>query len=381
MHKPHNSISSIITKYFEVSLKSTDFAELYEQTILHFAGGSTAFEYQKWLHCKMHLAYDTGGKPLSGKDFRLKLDALGYCILNIKLFVQHVLGTRGALSNETLARKIAREFEIDPTDARRIHKLLTRRSFRGVLSKTKVNHVPMSLREVELLWEHEVHPHVVKKARIVAHKRLRFLAKSQNVELSSFVDDLIGGAIRAYYKCLPTTKGISYILNYVKRSVENYALNIIESDTTEKRGRLICTGLDASGVRQFSMLVTSSSQMRQSVDGDGNSIDVMDLIGDGGRHVEQTEAAVLVRQLMRTVKEGSKGSTYLSLLLGEPDQRFTAWLRAKRAIPKDQDNTDLEYLVSHDAHHRLIAEFLSVEPERARRFMQKMRARASGHLN
>lgn len=368
-----DSISKLISVHFKLGLNDKEFQEIFKATMLHFSGVVKAFEFQKWLkpYCEKHSRRaNSSGKPLSGKDFRLILDESGYCLLNVNMFAKHYANTRAMTDDKRYT--LAKTFKISKCDYANFCAALTDKSFKQKLMahcKTEggVSKL-LSLENVDIIWSH-IHTPVLKYIHFMIRTKLHFICKSQNIERADFVNDLHIASIKAFYKKVNAGYSLAHLQNSVKLSVHNRAINIIEENTTQKRGRLINVGVDGRGIRQFSLLAMSANQIGV----EDTDAFLEQASNDFGQQQEHQELRLSVEQLINTVN--STGTQFITLLMGVFDPAFTAWLRLNKKCGKLQDNTDVQLSTSPEAFTQLVSSYLQVKSTKADLFINSLRTK------
>jgi len=211
---------------------------------------------------------------------------------------------------------------------------------------------------------HLVYEQVIKYVKAITYRKLRFIAKSTNVELSDIHSELLFKVVQSYYKMYPTDKPFNHVVNYLCRVVHNHAMNFISSSTSLKRGRLVNLGL---GTKEdiFALTVVSENQLNTNVcDGEEIGYDQM----AGTNPILQFELEFSVSQLLDKYKSKTKKYRMLTLLMGTPDNQFVEWLRARKHLKAQESNTDLQ-IREPDRYRELVISFLGVSRKGANVFL------------
>jgi hypothetical protein len=327
-----------------------------------------AFRYQDEIKvfCK--------GTGMSAKQFRLKLHESRYLSLSLKLFLFRIARYRSVTLE--MVKELCAELKIKVIDAKRMlqvwnqHPLFRKR----MKAEAKAVHKSQTylLTESGLnLFFNEIYPDVYKKIKFLAYKKLRFIAKSSNVELRDLENELLSKVVQAYYMMVPITKTELHVINYLKRVAHNHAMNIIKAETSLKKGRLVSVGTDKEQNRVFSLLMVSENQMALPVDGSDASYD--EVHGDTSNNLEKFELEFSVSEILSRLQQTSKKYRFLKLLMGHEDSEFTTWLQARKIATRSEDNVDVQLKLTTTEFNKLLSQFLNVAEDKVNAFILKLR--------
>jgi hypothetical protein len=212
---------------------------------------------------------------------------------------------------------------------------------------------------------------LMKHIRQKTFRKLRFLVKAENTEFSDFYGELLYKAIKTYYLMVPTTKTPAHVLNYLRTTCTNHALNIIGAKTSNKRRRMSNAGSDGFGGNNFSLTCVSENQLA-SADGEeamsyegtlnsSNQADSSKFISD--LNFER----VIVQQGKSPLRRRA-----IQIISGQEDSRFTRYLRAREFIRPEEDCTDYVTRTKHENVVTYLADHLGVPKKRLDKFLKKV---------
>lgn len=364
----HSSLAHMICRSFGVEVDSEDFLVLYSQSISYLTKGISAFQFQYIIkpYCK--------GTGYSAKTFRLKLHESRYLCLNLKLFLLRIARLKSVTIS--LVKELASELHIKVIDAKRMLQVWQQHPIFRKRMKAESRSIPKDqlylLTEKGLnLFFSEVYADVYRYIRFLTYRKLRFIAKSSNVELTDLHNDLLSKVVQAFYALVPIEKTTAHVINYLKRVAHNHAMNIIKTETSLKRGRLVNVGTDKDNARVFSLLMVSENQMALPADGDTSSYD--EIHGGTSNNLEKFELEFSVSEILSKLQQRSKKYRFLQILMGHEDTEFTAWLQVRKIATKSEDNVDVQMKLSAADFNKLLSEFLNVTESKVNSFISKLR--------
>lgn len=349
-----------------VAADSDDHVYAYAESLLYIAGAASAFAYQRLIK-----KYCTA---VSAKKYRLALQGDRYTNLILKLYMLRLVVCK--IRREDKAKELASQLSVSDADASVIWLLYKTNSW---FRKELVASARTLSSKTETLCQHgvqrtfnRVFPSVHKYIKHIVYKKLRFLVKSTNTDFQDFHQDLSAKVSQAFYSLVPIEHTDAYITNYLKRAAHNHAINIIKSETTQKRGRLINVGVDSRNAQQFSLLCVSENQMAPVLDADGNPLSPD--AADESACAEKFELRFSIGEILSKVQKQTKKYRFLTLLLGEEDTHFTQWLRQNKLCNTTEDNVDVQTRETPSAYTSYIARFLQVSRNKVETFFQKLRS-------
>ncbi len=365
MKTPKGSLCRLIKSKFGFDPSSNEFYAVFAHTLSYLTRGISYAEYQERLKPFCH------DQDFSAKDFRLVLHATEYFGLRIKLYVFRLGKQRRSLKAQ--AKAFAAEYGLFNCDAIRIFRFWNeQRRFRTRIKKlVRPYHADIHLNlDVLKMAMNEVLKPVNKKIKSFTYKKLRFICKSQNIELADLHAELQIKAVNAYHKLMPCTMEPMHVVNYLKRAVHNAGVNLIGLNTSQKAGRLVNN--DATGEKRdsFSLLVVSENQMRITADSDPVSYEEL----AGHNPIERFEIEHSVGKLVSSVKAGGKKHRFLTILMGDDDHEFTEWLQVNRYATNKESNSDLQERIDPTRFNILVGRFLRVSGEKINTFLSKLKS-------
>lgn len=367
---PKGSLTFLVTDSFGISKTSEDFEHIYGYTVSYLSKGTSAFEYQDLIrpYCV--------GKDFSAKDFRLRLHNTQYLSLTLKLFLLSLGKTRSIEADDAMA--VASSMGVYKCDARRLFAIWESYSpFRSRIKKM-VREIPADKRDllddVELVhYFNQCYPDVYRYVKYITYKKLRFLAKSSNLELSDLHSELMSKVLQTFYMMVPMVLADAHVINYLKRSAHNQAINMIKMGTTQKRGRLINVDGDKTGSKGNSLLVVSENQMRLTADMQEVSYDELQIDGEKENSMQRFELEFSVAEILTKMQLRTKKYRVLKILMGTEDPEFTSWLQAKGLCSSSDDNVDVQNKRSVKEFNQFLSEFLHVSETKLNVFLFKLR--------
>lgn len=368
MKAPKGSLARLIRTQFCVELDSSEFYEVLAHTLSYLTKGISYSVYQERLKpfCRK--------KDFSAKDFRLMLHEKEYLGLSVKLFIYRLGKLRSASRDD--ARALQEEYKLFVADAKMIYRFWTeQRKFRVRIKKmvAKFDSATHLNREVLRNALGVVFAPVQKYIKRKAYKKLRFICRSQNLDLADLQADLTIKAMNAYYKLMPCRLEPLHVVNYLKRSVHNAAINIIHANTSQKAGRLV-NERTSQGNDAFSLVVVSENQMQLSAERDPVSYEELAAVDP----ISQVEIQHSISKLVSNVPVGGKKHRFLTILMGVEDSGFTEWLRTGGYCTARETNAELQGRVDSTRFNILLGRFLRVDERRVDRFISTLRTSLGG---
>lgn len=363
------SLSELITNSFKIATGTSKFLEIFHGTVSYLTGRYSAFEYQHFLKPFI-------GKELafSAKDFRLSLHKSYYLCLSIKMFIFHI----GLKENADRVHKIASSFKIKPRDFRYISRMWETSTRLRAHVKRVLKEIPkdmLHLLDVSKLeaFFNSIFVSLVKYTKSITYTKLRFISSSSNCELTDLHNDILLKVANSFYSLLPLRLTEAHIVNYLKRCIHHCAMNIIESETTQKRGRLVNTGLDSNKQRQFSMLVVSENQIRaKSASGsqfvDDTEVSYLDLNTED-HQISRFELEFSVSEILTRYQRCTKKYRVLCILMGQEDAGFTEFLRCNNKCSDADDNVDVQTKISTTEFNKLLSKYFRIRETTLNVFM------------
>ena len=310
----------------------------------------------------------------SAKTFRLHVVGSSYNLLNIKFMALNLCLRPPTPEN---IMELSNTFGVGKNDAVLLRKCFLDKKWRAAMRKsdrvkaiTKANIDEAAMDEVKIEIT-EMYSDLMRHIKSVCYTRLRFLIKAENCEAADFHSDMMYKAMRAYYMMVPTKKTKAHILNSLRSTCTNHALNIIEEKTTNKRQRMVNDGADGFGGNTYSMRCVSENQMIAS---DGEAAPSYEATlntlnsSDGNRMLSNLNFERLVQRMGITAKRRRA----LLILSGKEDRRFTKYLLDCGIIAQGEDCTDFVHRCGFDTVVTRLSVYLNVRKYRLVKFFEQV---------
>lgn len=314
---------------------------------------------------------DISKTEFSGKTFRLMLLEKAYFLVNLKYAALNC-AIRPVTSS--MLYTCMKDFDLARNDMVILKRLFTSGSFRTDMRKherlsgiTPEAITVAAMRKAVTRFTVYYEKPLMKHIRSQTQQRLRFRANAENTLLSDFNSDVIVKAVQTYYRMVPSTQTDSYRLNYLRRTCSNEIKNMIQSGTTQKRGRLRNVGIDAFGCYRFELLCASENQL--ALTSDGTTVNYEDAFSSATSidYGDKLAADISMQKLLSKFK-GRKARA-LNILTGNHDAEFTAWLLTQGKLKDGMDNTDLQTRSAPSTFNKLIYTFLNVAKDKFHEFL------------
>jgi hypothetical protein len=369
-------LSDLIRDGLKHDPDSTEGRYVAEICVKYVTGVIDAYAFQRDIK-----RVDITQSSFSGQKFRLELTKKAYYLLNLKYAALNL--TLNAV-NVKMLETLHKGFGITLPDVLLLRTIFSRQKFRREMRDSpRMNGIdkkaigPRDMERVRRLFATFQAP-VMKHIRNKTYKKLRFVANSENSEHRDLHSEIMTKALTVYYGMMPTTKSEAHVLNYLRLTCTNHVLNIIDSATTEKKGRLKNTGKDGYGGSNYELKVVSENQ--QSVAGDDmEPTEFAGTMNDNNRSdATKLESEIVVSRLLNKYKGRKRAA--LNILCGNYDQKFTKWLLARGRIKDGEDHQDLQQRVVHTTFIGLLADFLGVLRASFEKFVAHVGRNLKSHL-
>lgn len=357
------NLSTLICATFDTSSRTDLYKTVFSYAISYLSGGYSAFEFQALI------------KPMctttSAKVFRLSL--LKH--KNIHFGIKLVLLELSLISKPSRQdfRAILKRVDVDSYDASQAYAIWqTQPSFRRRLAKDarRMNRVRDLSEEETVKVFNRVYPAILSYIKFISYKKLRFVAKSSNCELTDLHSELTLKVAQAFYRLLPSDKTESYITNYLKRVAHNHAMNMIQSNTTKRSGRLVNLGVDSNDNNIFSLIVVSENQLNVASVGD-EQVSYEHLGED--TQMEKFELSFSLVQLLDKYKSKQRKYRFLQILTGVHDEAFTEWLVQNKRCKPTETNVDTQMTTSADTYLNWLCAYMHIGQSSANVFLLKVK--------
>lgn len=364
------SLCSALRHVLKLDLDQPRAIQVAQESVRYLCGVSDAYAYQHFL--KAHVRFRD--LDISAKDFRLSLVEKSYFTLNVKFMALNLCKAAVTVDN---IHHYANAFEIVRNDAVLLRRVFEDQKFRRSMRKSdRVKNMSMEDIEegsVEKTQRdfNDMYPELMKHVRQKTFRKLKFLVNAENAEFSDFNGELLYKAIKAYYMMVPSSKSPAHVLNYLRSTCTNHALNIISAKTSDKRRRMNNAGADGFGGQNFSLTCVSENQLA--------AIDGEELFSYEGtlNEANQHDASKLISDLnferiVTTLGKSRIRRRAILIVSGQDDSRFTRYLRTRELIKPDEDCADFVSRTKHENVVPHLADHLGVCKERLTKFLKKV---------
>lgn len=161
-----------------------------------------------------------------------------------------------------------------------------------------------------------------------SRKKLRFIYMYNEEDRENIISDLLYKAFEAHYSLYPTNESISYIQNYVKRSMTNIASTKARMYGTNKRRFVRDNNIDGEIYREKIVVNCIDDELRDIQNAQGHD------------SLSKTEFDIYISQKFNFLRNSPKGKIFLGALTGQRVKRFTEWLQKNKYIKRTQDADD-----------------------------------------
>lgn len=364
------SLCAALRDDLKLDLESDRAILVAQATVLYLCQVTDAYQYQHFLKDNVRFR----DLAISAKDFRLAIIEKSYFTLNLKFFALNLC--KDSLSQANL-HHYAHAFDIVRNDVVMLRRAFEVRRFRRDMRKSeRVKSIKMddicegSVEKAQRDFN-DMYPDLMKHIRQKTFRKLRFLVKAENTEFSDFNGELLYKAIKTYYLMVPTTKTQAHVLNYLRSSCTNHALNIIGSKTSAGRRRLSNAGKDGFGGQNYALTCVSENQLAVADGEDAFSYEAT--LNDNNAHDSSKLISELnFERVVMLYGSSNKRRRAIMIVSEQDDSRFTRYLRARDLIRQDEDCTDYVGRVKHENVVVALADHLGVRQDRLHKFLQKV---------
>lgn len=355
---------STISSTYGLNPADPQFGVILTSVVLHFSGAISAHEMQH----RMNTVLTRG--CMSAQKFRLMLGGNRYVLSCVKAFAVRL--AKAKQPNSETVNMLWRQLKVERVDAFWLTSWFRADSeYRRQLkahAKT-VDNDSLDHRKVDEQLRRVYSP-FRKYLTYIVWKRIRFLAKSENMSLEDLASRVEDEVLPKFLKEAPFDTD-AYALNYLKKVASCRVHNVRDHFNAQKRQRLVEEGFDKNGERRFSMMTVAESQMRVTHTSEGDVEVSLEDMGPTDNSMAKFELSFSVSQLLETVKGSSRRSLILSILMGHENPKFTQWLIDEGYASKAEDNHDVQQRVDPGVFIKYIAHWLDVPLRSVQAFINK----------
>jgi len=364
-------LSETLNKHLEVEFDSPAFEEAFDATLLYVAH----IEGIKVYHAALAKAVRFANLPVTPSKFRLeKVSLSSYIMQNVSYYMLFLCKSRPM--NQDVA-KTYKDFGVTKRDAKRVYIAIKKRKLRAIINagdharSVQLHDVSSSaLKETRLelsLLSEELVPHI----RYKVYKKLSFLLRPFNMEHADFASDLTEDMIRAYNRITPSTKTFLHKANYLRSTVNNRTLNIIEHLTSKKNERIVNVGTDNKDGASFIFKTESENQL--STDAEGNVVGFDAPSPESRREEEHRKVLALSFDRLIEKYNGTKRGYIIHLISGKDSPKFDAYLREVNVLRTDlKSHEDVLHTRGREEYISLVASFLDVEEGTVNKYLERL---------
>jgi len=344
-----------------------------EAILLHVVGVDDAYTCQR----KFKDLIERKNFEYSAQKFRLVIASTAYININLKFFVLNVMQRRPTVQR---IQKYLDIFDISRNDAVILRSLLQKSEFKRAMSQAAAK-VPENLitegayKSVFKTFK-TIYPDLMKHIRSKTFTKLRFLTVSSNTEFYDLHMELMCKALQTYIKMVPIQKSELHVANIIRTSLNNHTINMIKSYTTQKRARIINSGVkDGFGQTRFDLVTVSENQLLKAFGvAEGEEIGLDDLRDAGACFDDERarDSELNFQSIIRRYGVTAKRKTLLELLACQEHKRFSRFLRRRAKIDASKDNVDFYDTAGQEAYFDNVCRFLHLCEDKARKFVKEV---------
>jgi hypothetical protein len=282
------------------------------------------------------------------------------------------LGKYDDISMEKL-QHLTNEYGIYVCDSKRIKNLLSNSRELSTFVQTKVETTKirdLKLDEMKRFFEEELYSTLLISAKFWTRKKLHFIVQSTNCDYADFHVELLEKALQTFYKLLPLddSKPKEYVIAYLKKTIKNTTMNIINTHTSSKGGRKV-----NDGKYNFSLIVASENQL-----GLEQKVVFNEAFAVPCNPIPTFENKISVRQVLDVYQDRDSKYRFLCILLGNYDEQFTKWLKKNNIGKRNETNIEVQDRLDIDLYNRYIGEYLNFGRRHTNRFISSLKNQFGG---
>lgn len=340
MNLDPRSLASLFDKALGVAYDSETGKQLFTAVVEHFVLGTKITDF----HRKLDDLVDFKDLETSASQFRVALSESGQVIFNLRYYACFLANYHGL--DAQVAEEYYSGFDLCRCDAVRIYQAVKkiRPHIRAYCAKKRFTRNDFSLQQFDAvrLGFDKHYQEILKFIRIKTKRKLRFVYQFNNMDRRDFHAELLICALRAYYKIHPSRNSDEYVLNYMRSSVNNKIVNLIEYYTTEKRQTLVSFGEGENRTYQLNVMAESQMSNMRSHDSEGEEIPVENQYDESVLTKLLSEFDYSVDRWLEKFG-GTHKAFILSVFIGREVETFTSWLRKKRVL-RSKDKTSQDFI-------------------------------------
>ncbi len=348
-----------MTNAFHIQREFASSTKLSTQQKSVLYGAPLLYAFKGSSHQQVTFSYEKSDIRSSVLDFRRSLWSNGDLLRDVKAFA-YAKATDQAIPNH--------RWKISQSDRAAVKHALTwaplNKHLNLLSKKGYVAYTPDRISSLagRALHNKDVSTYIDK----FVYKKHSFL-KSYGKDAEDIKVDLVGWGFYALLKAYPQWNDAGHMLAIAKTAIHNRGINIISESVSEARQSLIKRpdGTYESLIVSLDSLPTVSPR-QEKVDTSEAYVSTSYLyVGLDGKQTDDYFDKLSLRQLTENPKLKPKQRLFLQLLLGQPNEDFSAFLGL--------NNSQAAFDWSFDRYFKKVVEFLRVSEDAARKFLMSLR--------
>lgn len=319
---------------------------------LYLSGIDNAFAFQR--------KFKPICKEVSAKKFRLSFATNAYFSVNLKY--AFLAAGMCKMTPDNMS-KIQHDFGITHNDMVMLKRVILMRGVRAMIKGCgyKPSDVTKLRMEADKIVYGELLPDIMRVIQSITYKRMRFISSSTNTEFSDLNNQLACKSLSTFYSLMPIRLPIAHVRNYVLRALNNEAINMIDSSTSAKNGRLVQGAKDGFGGNNYDLMIVSNNQIKNE---EGDT--AYDDLGNDGSDITET---LDFDRLLRKYGSSPSRRDFLMLITGHDDPLFTDFLRKQRCLRSGEDSVDYYNRAKPDEYQKSVNQYLGVDADLSKAFL------------
>lgn len=278
----------------------------------------------------------------------------GYITKNIKMW----LYAGAADQKDTRSIYMTRKFKIEKQD-QNLGSMLSTKTERH-LKKLARKYPAISLEDMdEILLAVRMATHVW--CRKFLNKKTLFIMRSEKMTLQDMHNEILYKGFRGLYLMYPMFKSPLHAVNIAKRTMRNQGLNLIQSYTTQKRGKVIRS---EDKVTFYSNTVSLSSY--EPREGETDSVRA-----GSSQDIKNSDLHIDVKQFALGLRDKKK-QMFVGLLMGIENQGFYDYLKKQKLLRKYDELPQAKFI-------DVCLDYLGVDRDKGYRFLHQMKQHFGGY--
>lgn len=361
------SLTDFITKNTGLEFDSEKFHSVFQSIVRYVCLDTSIKEF----HADLQKHIDFPALELTAAGLRMMIRENGYIVANLRFYSSFLASTYGL--NGYKAEEFYHKFEMDKIDAVLIYRML-KTNFRKEVNRyiksrglSTHDFGPDSLYQISDTLA-KLHVELIPHIKRVTTKKLSFIKRFHNMTFDELWTDLTIVMIQSYYRSVPNKFDYAKQLNYLRASVSNRALNLLNSYVTQKRQRLVNVGTDNKENAKFILKTQVESQL--PLDSEGNAMTLDSVMSFDRAFNPNIEFEVSLAKLSEKYGKTKRGFI-LKLFTGGEIASFNKYLFDKRILRSDlMSSQDFLLTRPSDEVRDVVADFLDISRKAVDRVLE-----------